>query len=225
MPETGIGLLEILSLVAILLPLIPVLIVFISRTYKEDTLALFMGLCMVSFIQNLILYIPRFVQLDLYFITASFQLIDYVIVLILLRRVMEGRWLREGTKILLVSFVSIVITIYSTRGVQAYFANIEVVQALMMILLNFIVLLQLIRRHDIFIFVCPMFWIAGGTFFYYIMFLLTQSLPEYNATLQGIPLQQKKILLLVIILMQFIVYIIAAFVAANKRKEEHAGMY
>src|SRR5688500_11006330 len=152
MPKTGIGLLEILSLVAILLPLIPVFIIFISKSYKEDILALLMGLCLISFIQNLILYIPQFVALDILFIRASFHLINYIILLLLLHLVIEGKWLREGMKILLVSFVSVVITIYSTRGISAYLANIEMVQALLMILLNFIVLLQLIRRHDIFIF-------------------------------------------------------------------------
>ena len=122
-------------------------------------------------------------------------------------------------KILLVSFVSVVITIYITRGISVYLRNIEIAQALLMIVLNFIVLLQLIRKHDIFIFLSPMFWIAGGTFFYYCMFLLAQSLPEYKTVLQG-ESQQKKALLLVIILIQFIFYIIAATVAANKNKND-----
>ena len=225
MPKTGIGLLEILSLVAILLPLIPVFIIFISRTYKEDVLALLMVLCLVSFIQNLILYIPRFITLDVLFIKASFHLINYIILLLLLQLVVEGKWLREGIKILLVSFVSVVITIYCTRGVPAYLGNIETAQALLMIVLNIVALLQLIRRHDIFIFFSPMFWIAGGTFFYYSMFLLTQSLPEYKAIVQGEPQQQKRILLVVIILIQFVFYTIAATVAANKNQDERMMTY
>lgn len=219
MPKTGIGLLEILSLVTILLPLIPVFIIFISKTYKEDILALLMGFCLVSFIQNLILNVRQFVPVDILFIRASFHLISYIILLLLLQFVIESKWMREGMKILLVSFVSVVITIYITRGISVYLRNIEIAQALLMIVLNFIVLLQLIRKHDIFIFLSPMFWIAGGTFFYYCMFLLTQSLPEYKAVLQG-ESQQKKALLLVIILIQFIFYIIAATVAANKNKND-----
>lgn len=219
MPKTGIGLLEILSLVTILLPLIPVFIIFISKTYKEDILALLMGFCLVSFIQNLILNVRQFVPVDILFIRASFHLISYIILLLLLQFVIERKWMREGMKILLVSFVSVVITIYITRGISVYLRNIEIAQALLMIVLNFIVLLQLIRKHDIFIFLSPMFWIAGGTFFYYCMFLLTQSLPEYKAVLQG-ESQQKKALLLVIILIQFIFYIIAATVAANKNKND-----
>ena len=225
MPKTGIGLLEILSLVAILLPLIPVFIIFISKTYKEDVLALLMGLCLVSFIQNLILYVPRFVPLDVLFIRASFHLINYIILLLLLQLVVEGKWLREGIKIVLVSFVSVVITIYSTRGIPTYLGNIETAQALLMIVLNVVVLLQLIKRHDIFIFFSPMFWIAGGTFFYYSMFLLTQSLPEYKAIVQGEPQQQKRVLLLVIMLIQFVFYTIAAAVAANKNQDERIMTY
>jgi hypothetical protein len=220
MPKTGIGLLEMLSLVAILLPLIPVLIVFISKTYKEDVLALLMGLCLVGFIQNLLLYIPQLVPVDLLFIKASFELITYVILLVLINLVIEGRWWRETIKILLVAFISVVITIYSTRGIGAYLANIEIAQASVMILLNFVVLLQLIRRHDIFIFHSPMFWVAGGTFFYQSMFLLTHALPEYNAVLQVVPQQQKKILLLIMIIIQFGFYVVAATVAAKDDKED-----
>jgi hypothetical protein len=224
MPKTGIGLLQILSLVAILLPLVPVFIIFISKTYKEDVIALLMGLCLVSFIQNLFLYIPQFVQLDGLFIRASFHLFNYIILLLLLQLVIEGKWLREALKLLLVSFVSVVITIYTTIGVSTYLGNIEIAQALLMIFLNFIALLQLIRRHDIFIFLSPMFWIAGGTFFYYSMFLLTQSLPEYKPVLSA-ESQQKKVLLLVIILIQFSFYTIAATVAANKNKDDKIIRY
>ncbi len=214
-----------LSLVAILLPLIPVLIIFISRAYREDVLAVLMGLCLVSFIQNLILYIPRFVPLDILFIKASFELMNYIILLVLINLVIEGRWWKEAIKILLVSFVSVVITIYCTRGIGIYLANIEIAQALVMILLNFVVLLQLIRRHDIFIFQSPMFWVAGGTFFYYSMFLLTHALPEYKAVLQVVPQQQKKALLLIIIIVQFIFYVVAAVVSAKKDKEDRIAPY
>ena len=183
-----------------------------------------MGLCLVSFIQNLILYVPQFVQLDVLFIRASFHLFNYVILLLLLQLVIEGKWLREALKLLLVSFVSVVITIYTTSGISPYLGNIEIAQASLMIFLNFIALLQLIRRHDIFIFLSPMFWIAGGTFFYYSMFLLTQSLPEYKMILPA-ESQQKKVLMLVIILIQFVFYTIAATVAANKDQDDKMTTY
>ena len=224
MPKTGIGLLQILSLVAILLPLVPVFIIFISKTYKEDVLALLMGLCLVSFIENLLLYVPQFVQLDVLFIRASFHLLNYTILVLLLQLVIEGKWLREGLELFLVSFLSVVITIYTIGGISTYLGNIEIAQALLMIVLNFIALLQLIRKHDIFIFLSPMFWIAGGTFFFYSMFLLTQSLPEYKTVLPG-ESQQKKVLMLVIILIQFVFYTVAATVAANKNKDDKMITY
>ena len=109
MAKTGIGLLEILALVAILLPLVPVLIIFISRSYKTDTLALLMGLCLISFIGHLILYLPKFVPIDTMFIRASFELFNYIILLLLLHMVIEGKWLRELLKIFLISFISVVL--------------------------------------------------------------------------------------------------------------------
>lgn len=182
-----------------------------------------MGLCLVTFIQNLLLYVPRFVPLDIFFIRAIFQLINYIILLVLLQVVIEQKWLRELTKLLLVSFVSVVVTIYSIAGISGYLPKIETIQSLLLIALNLIVLFQLIKSRDIYIFLSPMFWIAGGSFFYYCMFLLTQSIPEYKGISAETP--QKKILLLVIILIQFIFYIIAATVAANKNKDERMIPY
>ena len=220
MAKTGIGLLELLALVAIVLPLIPVFIIFISKSYKQDVLALLMGLCLVSFIQNLILFIPGVVPLDTLFIKACFQLIHYIIILLLLRMVITGNWLREGMKILLIGFVSIVVTIYCLKGISFYDGNIAIVQSLLLIMLSLLALFQLIKTQDVFIFLSPKFWIVGGTFFYYCMFLLTQSIPEYNVSLSGTPNQQKKVLLMIIILIQFIFYIIAATVASHKNEEQ-----
>ena len=178
-----------------------------------------MVICLVSFIQNLIIYIPRFVTVDLLFIQASFQLINFIILSILLYIVIYGKWLMESLKIFHVVFVSVAVTLYTTRGITSSLYNVQLVQSLFLIAMNIIVLLQLIKRHDILIFLSPMFWIAAGTFFYYSMFLLTQSLPDYKSVLRGESKEQKKILLLIIIMIQFIFYIISATVAGNKPQE------
>ena len=94
-----------------------------------------------------------------------------------------------------------------------------------MIVITLIVLLQLIRSHDIFIFLSPLFWIAGGTFFYYSMFLLTQSIPEYKAAFRECHCNNRKYVLLITILIQFIFYIIAATVTANKNQDERMMTY
>lgn len=215
---------EILGLVAILLPLIPVFIIFISKAYKQDRLALLMVFCLVSFIQNLILYTPKGVAVDIFFVRAVFQLAHFIVLMILLEMVIQGRWLKEGIKILLVSFVSVVITIYIFQGVPRYLPAIELIQSLMLILITLTAISQLIRSHDIHIFLSPMFWLAGGTFFYYSMFFLTQSIPDYILIIQGEP-QQKKLLLLIIILVQFVFYTVAANVARNKKEDDPTGTY
>ena len=184
-----------------------------------------MGLCIVSFIQNLILYIPSFVPVDIFFIKGSFQLINYFILLMMMKQIVKGRLVREAIKVALVSFVSIVITIYCLQGVTANLGNIELIQALVLILISLFVLLQLIRSQDIFIFLSPMFWITAGTFFYYSMLLLTESIPDYKPVSGDTPFQQKKALLMVMIIVQFIFYIIAAGVAGDKNKERRTINY
>ena len=67
-----------------------------------------------------------------------------------------------------------------------YLGNIELAQALLLILVNSHRLVSIDPEPGYFYFsLSPMFWIAGGTLFYYSMFLLTQSLPEYNPILTG----------------------------------------
>lgn len=219
MDKTGIGLLDVLALAAILLPLLPIFIIFISKAYKQDTLALLMIFSLISFIQNLILYIPSFVFVDILFIRATFQLSQFTILLILLKTVVAAKWLHEAIKILLIAFISVVITIYSFQGIQPYLGTIELMQAALLILATLLSLLQLIKSQDIYIFLSPKFWIAGGTFFYYSMFFITQCIPDYRAILQGEP-QQKKVLLLIIVLIQFIFYTVAAITAGLKNKED-----
>lgn len=224
MDKTGIGLLDILALVAILLPLVPIFIIFISKAFKQDALALLMVLCLITLIQNLILYIPKFASVDLLFIRATFQLAQFIILLILLQVVIAGKWLREGLKILLVAFVSITITVYCLKGIQHYITTIGMIQALLLLLVTILALLQLIKSQDIYIFLSPLFWIASGTFFYYSMFLITLSIPEYKALLREEP-EEKKVLLVIIMLVQFIFYIIAATVAGNKDKNDQRIIY
>jgi hypothetical protein len=224
MEKTGIGLLEVLAWVAIMLPLVPIFIIIVSKAFKQDTIALLMVLCLLSFIQNLILYIPKFITVDLLFIRAIFQLAQFIILLVLLQMVVSGKWLREGIKILLVSFVSVTITVYCVQGVQHPFTAIGIIQAVLLISITMLALFQLIRTQDIYIFLSPLFWIAGGTFFYYSMLLLTLSIPEYKALLREEP-QQKKVLLIIIMLVQFIFYIIAATVAGNRNKDDHRIIY
>lgn len=225
MDKTGIGLLEILSLVAILLPLIPVFIIFIYRSYRQDALALLMVFCLVSFMQNVILYIPKVASVDMLFIRATFQLLQFVILLILLEMVITGKWLQEGIKVLLISFVSVVITIYCLQGIQQYMRIIELMQAILLISTTLVTLSQLIKSHDIHIFLSPLFWIACGTLFYYSMFFITQSIPEYTTVLHGEPQQQKKVLLLIILLIQFIFYIVAATIARTKNNNDQLIMH
>ena len=184
-----------------------------------------MGLCLVSFIQNLILYIPGSLPVDVFFVRGSFELITYFILLIIMKRIVKGRLVREVIKVALVSFVSIVITIYCIQGAKANLGNIEMIQAMMLIMISLFALFQLIRSQDIFIFLSPMFWITAGTFFYYSMLLLTESIPDYKNVSDDTPFQQKKVLLMIMILVQFIFYIIAALVAGDKNKERRIINY
>ena len=214
MEKTGIGLYEILSLVTILLPLIPLFIIFISKSYRQDSISLLMIFCMVSFIQNVILYVPGLVTINQAFIKIVFALAQFVLLLLIIRLTMDSKFIREGIKIVLISFVTVVITLFTLNRVQDYGLNIEIGECIILVCLTLLALFHIIKNQDMFIFYSPLFWIAGGTLFYYTMYLLTQSLPEKN-THPATPNEQKRMLLLIIIFVQFIFYTIAAAVAGK----------
>ena len=216
MVKTGAGIPEILSLVAILLPVIPILIVFIRRTWQQDMMIFLGAICLLAFMQHLMVYIPKLVPVNTTFINSIFGLGEFALLLYLFKLVIGPVWIREVMHTLLIAFASVAITTYVLRGTETHSFALGITAAFILLLAAVIALLQLIREKQLFIFQSPLFWIAGGSICYFSMFILTGFVGKGTQALQ----QEKMILLSVINDIRFIFFIVAAYIARPKEQAE-----
>lgn len=213
MVKTGVTLLDILSLLVILLPLVPVFIIFIRKSYNYEALNFLGALCMLSFIQYLLLLLPLSIELDRPSIKALFSLFEFTALVLLFRSTFAKNFVRETLSVLLFSFLSVVITLSTMNGIteNAWYVAMLINTALVAITL--VALVRLIRNDNIVIFNSPIFWIAAGTLCYYSMCVLTDTVTFYRWDISGNPEVQKAILLCIANIARFAAYTVAAWVA------------
>jgi hypothetical protein len=95
----------------------------------------------------------------------------------------------------LVSFLSVVITIYSLKGIMAFPRTMIIIQAAVLTLLAFIVLFQLISNRHIVLVNEPAFWIAGGLLCYFGMVVFIEAIAGNQSDLpQQIQLEKDLII-------------------------------
>lgn len=218
MVKTGISIPEIFSIMAILLPVIPILIIFIRRTWQQDIMIFLGAICLLSFLQHLMVYIPRLIPVNSNSINSIFGLGEFTLLLYLFKMVINTGWLKELMHTVLVSFLSVAITTYALRGTETHSFMLGITAAFILLLSAVIALLQLIRDKQLFIFQSPVFWIAGGNICYFSMFILTGFV---GAQGEGTPaLQQEKVILLSVINgIRFIFFIVAACMTRYKKEQ------
>jgi hypothetical protein len=215
MVKTGVSIPEILSLVAILLPVIPILIIFIRRTWQQDIMIFLGAICLLSFMQHLMVYVPKLVPVNTTFINSIFGLGEFALLLYLFKLVIDTGWMREVMHTILIAFASVTITTYVLRGTETHSFILSMIAAFLLLLTAVIAILQLIREKQLFIFQSPLFWVAGGSICYFSMFILTGFVGRGTQALQ----QEKMILLSVINDIRFIFFIVAAYIAQPKKEQ------
>lgn len=209
-------------MLAIALPLIPIIIIFIRRTWQEDTM-IFLGVfCLLSFLHHLMIYIPQLVPGNIAFVNSIFGLGEFGLLLYLFRMTIGIKWVKELLHTLLIAYSSVAITIYALKGVEKYAVSLAMAAAVILLLTSIIALVQQIRDKSLFIFQSPMFWIAGGNLCYFSMYLLTGWVVTQGTGTAAVQ-QEKLILLSVVNDTRIIFLIIAACCARPGRSGEDAG--
>lgn len=222
MVKTGISIPDALSILAILLPLIPILIISLRRAWFQDTMIFLGMICLLSFMHHLMVYIPRLVTSNTLFINSVFGLSEFALLLYLFKQVIQAYWVKQAIHTVLISFSSIAITTYALRGIESYASPLATASALIILPVAILALLQLIRERQLFIFQSPLFWIAGGNICYYSMFILTGLVAGKGGSMAT--QQEKVILLSVINSIRFLFFIVAAC-AAEKKEEKLTVRY
>lgn len=221
MVKTGLSIPDALSLLAILLPVIPIIIIFLRRSWQQDFMIFLGMICLLSCMQHVLVWIPSLTSVNITLINNIFGLGEFVLLLYLFNQVIPARWVKELLHTVLIAFTSIAITIYTLRGTEPYAFKLSFTAAFIMLLVAVVALLQLIRDKQLFIFQSPMFWIAGGNICYFTMFILTGFVGIQGN--EGVALQHEKLILLSVINgIRYIFFIAAAYVAPQK-EEKIAG--
>lgn len=219
MVKTGNEIFAVLSILATIAPLLPIIILFIRHAAPSPTLNLLRITCLVVFIQNLSTTIPDLTALYLPFISAFFRLAELSLLYYLFVQAVLPKRLREIMTMLLVSFVSVIITIYAFRGANAFPTTVSAIESAILVALALIALLKLISNSGIVLFREPLFWISGGVLCYFGTFIFIEILTRVRAGLSQ-DVQEKLNVFWLAGIIRFIFFAIATYVAPVKRNED-----
>lgn len=222
MVKTGSEIFAVLSILATIAPLLPILILFIRRAAITPTLNLLRIICLLAFIQNLAISIPDLTTLYQPFISAIFRLVELSLLFYLFVQAALPKRLREIMSMLLVSFVSVIITVYVFRGADAFPSAITGIESAVLVILSLIALLKLISNRGIILFREPLFWIAGGVICYFGTYLFIEILTRVQTGLSQ-DIREKLIVFWLAGIIRFFFFAIAAWVAPVKRNDDLFG--
>jgi hypothetical protein len=216
MVKTGSDIFEVLSILATIAPLLPILILLIRHVSLTPTLQLLRIVCFLVFVQNLAIIVPSLNAVYLPFISAIFRLAELSLLYYLFVQAALPKRLREIMTMLLVSFVSVIVTVYAFRGADAFPTTVSAIESSILVGLALVALLKLISNSGIVLFREPLFWIAGGVICYFGTFLFIEVLTRIRTGLAQ-NLDEKLTVFWLAGICRFLFFAIAAYVAPAKR--------
>src|SRR5689334_13059856 len=114
MVKTGGSIFIALPLVVMLLSLLPVYILFVRKVAITAILNVLRALCLIVCLQYLTLY---FIQPGVPALQTTFRLTAFTLAFYLFKLMMTSAQVKDLMKMALVSFLSVIITIYVLKGV------------------------------------------------------------------------------------------------------------
>jgi hypothetical protein len=220
MVKTGGSIFIALPLVVMLLSLLPVYILFVRKVAISAILNVLRALCLFVFLQYLTLY---FIQPGVPALQTAFRLAEFSLAFYLFNLMLTSAQVKDLMKMGLVSFLSVIITIYALKGITAYAGIITLIQSSLLTLLAIVTLYQLISNRQIMIANDPGFWIAGGLLCYNGMVVLMEAVAGNQL---GMPLQiqqEKEMIITIADMLRMAFFIVAATMAGknNRGNDNH----
>jgi len=200
-------------MVATFLPLVPVLLIFLRKIYLKESIYLLVILCLLSFLEGLVRSAPSLTE-------ENQQIIHHILLPLLLlvyAQLFRSNLPESGRSllnILLTAFLSAVITYWSVKGWERTTPFIDILSAIALILLILASLPSIIHNSQLYIFHSPLFWIAGGTLFELLLYLLVAwTCPSFSpgtltASSLSAQLPEKTLFLALAVLARFALYTI-----------------
>jgi hypothetical protein len=220
MVKTGGSIFIALPLVVMLLSLLPVYILFVRKVAISAILNVLRAVCLFAFFQYLTLY---FIQPGVPALQTAFRLAEFTLAFYLFKLMLTSAQVKDLMKMGLVSFLSVIITLYALKGITAYAGIITLIQSSLLTLLAIITLYQLISNRQIMIANEPGFWIAGGLLCYNGMVVLMEAVAGNQL---GLPLQiqqEKDMIITIADMLRMAFFIVAATMAGknNRGNDNH----
>jgi hypothetical protein len=186
------------------LPLLPAMFILFQKSFGKGPLDILLIICLVTFIRDLPIHLHMLNR-------DSRNILDnvcYPIELILLARLFRTtltKPLREALTIILVAFLSSMLTWLSIKGWENHVLVLKLIQDSMLLGVMLLSLPFLVQAKGLDIFRSSLFWIAGGTLFYIIILLILRSVnagDDLNA--------EDKIFLSIAAMIRYCLYTLAA---------------
>jgi hypothetical protein len=213
MVETGGSIFIALALVVMLLSLLTVGILFVRQVAAFAALNVLKVLCFFIICQYGSLL---FIQPGLPALQTAFKLAQFLLVYYLFHLMLSSAQGKDIMKMVLISFLSVIITIYALKGLTAYADVFTIIQAGILTVLAIAVLLQLINNRHIVLANEPAFWIAGGLLCYNGMVVLMESMAGSHSNLSQQIQQEKTLIITTADILRMVFFIVAASVAGKK---------
>ncbi|WP_133054740.1 hypothetical protein [Niastella populi] len=218
MVKTGGSIFIALPLVVMLLSLLPVYILFVRKVAITAILNVLRAVCLFVFLQYLTLY---FIQPGVPAMQTAFRLAQFTLVFYLFKLMMSGSQAKDLMNMMLVSFLSVVITIFSLKGITAYSGILIIIEASVLTVLAFVVLLQLISNKQTAMPNEPGFWIAGGMLCFFGMVVFMEAIAGSQLELSQQIQQEKGFIVTVADILRMVFFIVAASIAGKNRKNNN----
>ena len=214
MVKTGGSIFIALSLVVMLLSLLPLCIVFVRKVAASAILNVLTVFCLFNFLQHLSL---TFIQPGSVLLQTGFGLAQFTLSFYLFKLLMVPARGKEIMNMFLASFLSVVITIYVLKGITTWGSILGLVQAVILVIIALIILIQLINNRQIVLINEQGFWIAGGLLAFYGMVVFMESIAGFDSNVSQQIQNEKDLVLLLADIFRLTLFSVGTAIAVKVR--------
>jgi hypothetical protein len=162
------------------LSLLPAVFIFIKKKYFKEALTFLMILCLLNFIENVVLIIfPQSQISNQNTIRNIFSLVELMLIIQMFSSSVSGRY-KELLTVFSIVFLAVIVTFYSSKGIGEKRAGIEITMQIIIVAVVGVISFNLVAKEDVLIFNYPLSWIAIGTLFYFLIALLVNIIDPEN---------------------------------------------
>jgi hypothetical protein len=174
MPRTHEPFFDYLLIAVSFFPLLPVIFIFLKKAYLKEQLNFLMIVCLLNFMEAMLFRFAFLSPDNQHMLKNIFSLLELVLLALLFQPLLS-RKTRDLLTIFLVAFLSVALTYFSVKGWELPGREFEMIESCAIITVILLGMPALIRVCNLYIFQSSLFWIGGGSLFYFLIFLLLET--------------------------------------------------